>query len=92
MRVEDQHPWTNTYWVDGELGWQDEYYHVPLARGDGLLEAGHGYRRFRVVDVWYSNDKHGHFDIGRHVFLEDVTGTDDDRLGQIAPDYFRSDD
>lgn len=89
VRVEDQHPWINTYWVEGELPWQDEHYHVPVSVGDGMLVPGQAYRRFRVVDVWYSSEKHGHFDIGRHIFLRDVTDTEDDRLGRAAPDYFK---
>lgn len=88
VRIEDQQPWINNYWVAGELSWQDEYYHVPLEKGDGILVARQGYRRFRVVDLWYSDDGHGHFDAGRHIFLEDVTGTEDDRLGRLAPEYF----
>lgn len=89
MKIEDAQPWTNHYWVDGEWAWQDEYYHWPVQKGDGMVVAQQGYKRFRVVDVWYSDDHHGHFDIGRHIFLEDVTGTADDRPGATAPNYFR---
>jgi hypothetical protein len=88
MLTDDQQPWTNTYWVDDKYGWQDDYYHVPLERGDGILVSKQGGRRFRVVDIWYSDDRHGHFDLGRHIFLKDVTDTDDDRLGTISPEYF----
>jgi len=88
MRTEDAYPWINHYWVDGEWAWQDDTYHWPVQKGDGMIVARQGYRRFRVVDVWYSDDNHGRFDIGRHIFLEDVTGAEDDRPGSTAPDYF----
>ncbi|PZE24646.1 hypothetical protein [Curtobacterium sp. MCLR17_042] len=90
-RVEAHYPFTNTYWVDGRVAWQDDYYHVPLERGDGVIQPGQGGIRARVEDVWYSQDKHGYFAVGRHVFLRDVTGTEDDRLGNMAPDYFATD-
>jgi hypothetical protein len=36
-------------------------------------------------------NKHGHFDVGWHVFLEPVEdGGSDDRLKRLAPDYFGS--
>lgn len=79
----------NTYHVAGELPWQDETYGIPLQIGDGFLDARSKYRRFRVIDVWYSTDSHGAFDFGRHVFLEDVSNTEDDRLARQEPGYFR---
>ena len=81
----------NTYHVEGELPWQDSHHGVPLQVGDGFLDASSNYRRFRVVDVWYSTDSHGAFDVGRHVFLKDVTESADDRLAALQPDYFRKD-
>ena len=91
MKVEDALPWINNYWVHGVWSWQDEHYHWPVQKGDGLIVAQQGNRRYRVVDVWYSNNHHGYFDDGRHIFLEEVTGTEDDRPGCSAPpDYFSS--
>jgi hypothetical protein len=58
---------------------------APLTIGSGLI-----YRRFRVEDVWFSYDKHGQFAVGMHVFLTEVTGTDDDRPHKLAPGYFTS--
>jgi hypothetical protein len=45
--------------------------------------------RFRVVDTWLSLDRHGPFDVGYYVFLKRVDNTPEDRLAQLAPDYFR---
>jgi len=86
--AEYEGPWFTTFHCDGELPWQTEYYEVPLQIGEGFLDASSNYRRFRVVDIWYSTDKHGAFDYGRHVFLKDVTETDDDRLYKMEPQYF----
>lgn len=89
-KLEDQWPWTNTFWLDGEELYQEEHEHTPLNKGDGFIDARQDYRRFRVSDVWYSTDNHGFFNLGRHVFLVDVTGTEDDLPGKIAPQYFSS--
>lgn len=88
----DFDPWTTEYHVDGELPWQEPEgaYEVPLRIGEGFYDYLTTKRRYRVVDIWYSTDKHGAFDRGRHVFLEDVAGTDDDRLGLAVPGYFES--
>lgn len=91
MRIEEQQPWINNYWLDGDHIGQDDYYHVPVQIGEGLFIRALEGKRFRVVDIWYSDDKHGMFDVGRHVFVEDVTGTPGDVLQNTAPDYFASD-
>lgn len=89
--MSDFSPWDlNTYHCDGELPWQDENYGVPLQVGDGFIDASHDYRRFRVIDIWFSTDRHSPFDYGRHVFLEDVSRTDDDRPHATEPSYFSS--
>ena len=90
MRIEDQQPWINNYWLNDVHVGQDDYYHVPVQIGEGLLISALGRRRFRVIDIWYSDDKHGVFDIGRHIFLREVTDTSDDVLRNAAPDYFSS--
>jgi hypothetical protein len=77
-----------TFHIAGE-----ELQHQPLEEGLLNLHKGQGVlwhdgRRFRVVDSWFSFDKHGHFGIGLHVFLEEVSGQDDDLLLRLAPDYF----
>lgn len=81
-------PWYTTFHRDGELPWQDEFFEMPLHIGDGILIPSLEYRRFRIVDIWWSTDKHGAFDIGRHVFLKDVSRTDDDQLYKREPQYF----
>lgn len=81
-------PWHTTFHCGGELPWQEEHYEAPLRIGEGILMPTQNYRRFRVVDIWWSTDRHGAFDMGRHVFLEDVTRTADDRLYQLEPGYF----
>jgi hypothetical protein len=78
----------NTYHCAGERPWQDRNHGVPLRIGEGFLDASSDNRRFRVVDIWYSTDSHGVFDVGRHVFLEDLTGSEEDLLATLAPDYF----
>lgn len=90
MRIEEQQPWINNYWLDGVHIGQDDYYHVPVQIGEGLFIRALEGKRFRVVDIWYSDDKHGAFDIGRHVFVEEVTGTPGDVLRNTVPDYFAS--
>ncbi|MEA1264235.1 hypothetical protein MicroSTF_14420 [Microbacterium sp. STF-2] len=82
-------PWYTTFYRDGELPWQDEHFEMPLSIGDGILIPQFDYGRFRIVDIWWSSDRHGAFDTGRHVFLEDVSRTEDDRLYQREPQYFR---
>lgn len=60
----------------------------------GLPEIGDGWlwadgSRFRVADRWLSQDRHGRFDTGWHVFLDPAEhASADDRLQQLAPDYF----
>ena len=71
-----------------EFLWQDEDKPAPLKVGDGVLLPVAQYRRFRVVDIWHSYDRHGHFDAGTHVFLVDVSGASEDRLQAMAPRYF----
>lgn len=75
-----------TFYVGGsELPYQEESM-LPVAIGDGLLHDG---TRYRVIDRWISYDHHGRFGEGLHVFLEPVEKFgDDDRLGNLAPDYF----
>jgi hypothetical protein len=77
--------WPVNYRVSDEYHRQDEGPPPPLTIGSGLI-----YRRFRVEDVWFSYDKHGQFAVGMHVFLTEVTGTDDDRPHKLAPGYFTS--
>ncbi len=87
MSIEDEQPWINTYWLDNNNIGQDEHLHVPVSRGDALSLQVLGNRRFREDDVWFSDDSGGSFGTGKHVFLEDITGGDDDRLYQISPSY-----
>ncbi|MEU8740641.1 hypothetical protein [Streptomyces halstedii] len=68
--------------------YQQEEGVLVLPVGAGVL-LGNG-NRYRVVDSWFSYDKHGIFDLGLHVFVVPAAGGDD-RLGQLAPDYFRED-
>lgn len=64
---------------------------LPLVKGDGFIW-GDG-KRYRVVDRWMSYDHHGHFNDGLHIFLEPVEEFGpDDRLGHLAPRYFRSEE
>jgi len=89
MRIEDAQPWTNNYWLDGEHIGQDEYYHVPAQVGEGVYVKGLGNRRFRVLDIWWSDDDdNGPVGLGRHVILKDVTGTDDDVVLALDPQYY----
>lgn len=64
---------------------QPEHYGFELQVGNGLILKE---QRLRVVDIWYSTDQHGVHDWGRHVYFEDVTGTDDDRPGREDPSYY----
>lgn len=80
--------WPVTYYVDGQPFWQDESQPPPLRRGDGVI-INEG-RRYRVTDLWFSYDHHGHFNDGTHVFLTEVSGSEDDLPGQLAPSYFRT--
>ena len=78
-----------TTFYDGGREFHQENGLVLLSRGDGFVW-GDG-TRYRVADTWLSFDKHGRFDVGLHVFLERVEeGSEDDRLGRLAPDYFNS--
>ena len=87
---DDGEIWLTTFHCADLDPWQAEHYDAPPLRiGEGFIDAQTENRRFRVVDIWYSNDKHGHFGWGRHVFLEDVSRTDSDRLANEAPEYFR---
>jgi len=68
--------------------WDADYQEVVPRIGEGLI-ASNG-QRWRVVDVWYSNDKHGIVDRGIHVYLERVEPfSESDRPGRMFPDYFR---
>jgi hypothetical protein len=49
---------------------------------------GLGNRRFRVLDIWWSDDDNGPVGLGRHVMLKDVTGTDDDVVLALDPQYY----
>ena len=84
-------PWHVTFWR-GKERLDDPWSAPPTLRvGDGLIMGTPAYRhapRWRVVDIWHSYDKHGHFDLGTHVFLELVSDTDDDVPLQLAPRYF----
>lgn len=73
------------FYVEGESEVWDWPETLPLVKGDGVVTRD---GRFRVVDVWFSFDQHGHFDVGLHVFLERSEG--DDTLTRIAPGYFTS--
>jgi hypothetical protein len=85
----EQHPYElNTYHIDDEVPWQDRQYGVPLQVGDGFFDANRDNRRFRVVDIWYSTGKYGFFNVGRQVFLEEVTGSLDDPLALSEPNEF----
>jgi len=59
MRIDEQQPWINNYWLDGIHIAHDDYYHVPVQIGEGLYLNSLDRRRFQVVDIWYSDDKHG---------------------------------
>lgn len=60
----------------------------PVRIGDGVILSSMRYRRYRVVDVWHSDDRRGRFDVGTNVFLVDVTQTEEDRPYAIAPAYY----
>ena len=80
--------WLTTFYAEG-LEWQAGHYDPPpLSIGEGFFDDRTG-RRFRVVDIWHSTENHPPFEWGRHVFLVDVSNTDDDRLAQHEPAYFR---
>jgi hypothetical protein len=81
--------WPVTYHEEGTVLWQDDGPPPPLSIGSGVIWHS-GEKRFRVVDLWVSYDHHGHFDIGTHVFLEDVSDTEDDYPRRLAPSYFES--
>ena len=69
-------------------GWQDEYAEVLPDVGHGVIDSKG--RRWRVVDVWHSGDKHGAVDYGVHAYLEPVmAGSEDDRPGNLHPSYYR---
>lgn len=62
---------------------------VQIGQGIILEDPAHPETsRWRVVDIWHSYDKRGHFDIGAHVFLEPVVDHEDDLPKRLAPDYF----
>ena len=87
----DYHRWLVSYHVLDDDGTERDLYQEegpppPIAIGEGIIAQGG--RRYRVVDVWYSDDKHGFYDVGKHVFMRDVTDTADDLPGTLAPDYF----
>lgn len=79
-----------TFYVDGkEWPYQEDTF-LAINRGDGLL--GSDGTRYRVADRWVSYDHHGRFGEGLHIFLERVEPfSEDDTLGRLAPDYFRTD-
>lgn len=84
--------WLTTFHSDGEDPWQAEHYDAPPFRiGEGWVDASKEYRRFRIIDIWYSTDKHGVHDWGRHVYLEDVSNTPDDRPQLEEPTYYVKD-
>jgi hypothetical protein len=76
-----------TFYIDGEEQPHliDEGF-LNLHKGQGVIWSDG--RRLRVVDSWFSFDKHGRFDIGLHVFLEEVTDEADDLPLRLARDYF----
>jgi hypothetical protein len=79
---------TTTFYLDGEMTEYQEETMMPLNIGDGFLWSDG--TRYRVVDRWLSFDHHGHFNESLHVFLESVEPfSEDDRLGNAAPEYFR---
>ena len=60
----------------------------PPAIGQGYIdERG---RRYRIVDVWANDEKHGRGlgEYGVYAFLEGAEG-DDDRPGRLYPAYYR---
>lgn len=85
---DDQQIWTNTYYVNGAMVRKEEGAPIPLMVGDGFIDPQQNHHRFRVLDIWFSPDRHGFFDRGRHIFLEDVTGEPQDLPGQISGTYF----
>ena len=70
---------------DDKEVWRYEDGLIQLATGTGIILGG---ERYRVVDSWMSFDHHGRFDDGMHIFLE-VAKDKDNRVKQLAPDYFR---
>ena len=76
---------TNFY-IDGELVDQYDEGLLVLPRGTGVI--WHDGRRLRVADAWFSYDKHGRFDFGFHVFLEEIRDSRDDLPKRLEPDYF----
>lgn len=84
-----------TYWRGSEFVWQDEEDPAPLTIGAGVILGTPNYpgaSRWRVVDIWLSYDRRGHFDAGRHVFLDLVSNTEDDYPKRLAPGYFVDDE
>ena len=84
-------PWAQkspTVFYDVDKGEIHRYEAGPalLPNGAGIVFEGGG--RFRVVDTWLSLDRHGRFDVGYYIFLKRVDNTPEDRLGELAPDYF----
>ncbi|GGO72444.1 hypothetical protein [Nocardioides deserti] len=84
--------WMVSYYdaATNEYLWQDEEVPPRLAVGDGVLLPIADYRRFRVEDVWHSYDSHGDLDRGTHVFLRDVSNSEEDRAKQKNPGYYTS--
>lgn len=71
---------------DYSAGWSDQVEGLlPLSIADGLLWGDA--KRYRVVDRWFSFDRHGVFDAGLHLFIEPVA-EEDDRLAHEEPEYF----
>ena len=70
-----------------EDSWQRDYESVVPGIGEGVIDSKG--RRWRVSDVWHSDDKHGAVDYGIHVYLEPVERlSEDDLPGRLHPDYF----
>lgn len=65
---------------------QREVWMIPPAIGHGYVDPKGD--RYRIVDVWAVDDKHGAFEYGVYAFLELAT-SEDDRLGNLHPEYYR---
>jgi len=81
--------WPVTYFEGNQELWRNEESSVEVAIGEGVILPLPGVKRYRVVDIWHSYDNHGHVDIGTNVYLEEISGTDDDLPQELHPTYFR---
>jgi hypothetical protein len=70
----------------GDVEWQEEYDWIPPMVGNGVI--GEDDRRWRIVDVWIVQAKHGLLEYGVHAIIAPATG-DGDLPNRIYPGYYR---